>query len=91
MLDLQTLDSIFASREIPPSIRIKIEELRSSEYFNLFDSSGYQALLSIILYALENGWTEEQINKLLFNPVKPSKDQVEIFRQRHEAIYAQHI
>lgn len=89
MLDLQTLDSIFASREIPPSIRIKIEELRSSEYFNLFDSSGYQALLSIILYALENGWTEEQINKLLFNPVKPSKDQVEIFRQRHEAIYAQ--
>jgi len=89
MLPKLTLDSLLAGVEIPLQIQSKLDELTSSEYFPLMDPSGYHAILNIIAYALKNNWTIDQINTFLFNPVKPTREQLDIFRTRHEQIYAE--
>lgn len=72
---------------IPAIIATKLNALHQSEYFSELDKSGVMAIEKIIIYALEVGWTVEQIDRFLFNPVIPNSHQINIFRTRHQSIY----
>lgn len=81
-----TLD-LLKDLDIPSIITHKLNSLRQSEYFSSLDQSGIRAVERIIVFALEAGWNEEQIDRFLFNPVIPSQEQINIFRTQHQNIY----
>lgn len=75
--------------EIPENIQRHLQALTQSEYFQYLDTNGFEALLVILTYTLANNWPSEEIERLLFNPIKPNKQQIDLYRQRHHEIYSE--
>lgn len=87
-----TLDSIslllrLEALGVPSSILDKVNLIIESDYFPFLDQYAFSALCEMIIFATENGWSENEILNILFNPVKPSRSDIETFRSRHRDIY----
>jgi thymidine kinase len=85
MSNLDLLNAV----ELPAEVTLRLTRLESDRLFELFDKGGFAALKKMIAFALQSGWSENEIIKFFFEPIKPDSNSIESFRNRHQQIYYQ--
>ncbi len=72
-------------RNLPKSIQEKLQQLILNPWL---DRAGLTALIKFAVYLSGKNISENEINRILFNPTIPSQDDISQYRIRHTKLYS---